>query len=28
LYEKEGFVKKGDIFYEAGIPHYLMVFEK
>lgn len=28
LYEKAGFVKKGDVFYEAGIPHYLMVLEK
>ena len=27
LYEKAGFVKKGDIFFEAGIPHYLMVLE-
>ncbi len=28
LYEKAGFVKKGDIFYEAGIPHYLMILKK
>jgi predicted GNAT family N-acyltransferase len=27
LYEKVGFVKKGNTFYEANIPHYLMVLE-
>ena len=28
LYEKFGFVKEGEIFYEASIPHYKMVFRK
>lgn len=28
LYEKAGFVKVGEVFYEADIPHYLMVFQK
>ncbi len=28
LYEKEGFVRVGDIFYEAGIPHYKMILDK
>ena len=27
LYEKEGFVCQGDIFYEAGIPHYKMILK-
>lgn len=27
-YERQGFRKKGDIFIEAGIKHYLMDFEK
>lgn len=28
LYEKFGFVKQGELFYEASIPHYAMVLEK
>jgi len=28
LYEKEGFVKVGDIFYEANIPHYKMILKQ
>lgn len=28
LYEKFGFEKQGEIFYEASIPHYKMVYSK
>ena len=24
FYEKLGFIKEGEMFYDAGIPHYLM----
>ena len=28
VYARAGFVPEGELFYEAGIPHYRMVFEK
>lgn len=28
FYERQGFVKSGKLFYEAGIPHYLMLFNR
>ena len=28
LHTKYGFVKKGEVFYEAEIPHYLMIFQR
>ncbi len=28
FYDKHGFIKEGDLFFEANIPHYTMVFQK
>lgn len=28
LYRRAGFIEEGDLFYEANIPHYRMVFRK